>query len=321
MATYEATGTVQVAELVVPPAVQTYGLSKHYGRITAVRDLSLTIPRGTIYGLLGPNGAGKTTTMRMLLGLVRPTAGSATVLGMDCRHIEARAPGNVGAFVDGMAFYPYLSGRRNLHLLCHLSGSGHDEVEGALESVGLTANANRLVRAYSHGMRQRLGIAAALVPRPRLLVLDEPASGLDPAGVRDIRDLLRRLSAEDMTILLSSHLLWEVQQLCTHVGIMFSGCLVAHGTVDELLAENTLGLTVVVDRPDRALELLEEQGHRVTRGSNGSLFVTVSQDQVPDINALLVNGGLRVYTLSPHHKTLEDLYMEFVERGRYAASS
>ncbi|MBC7288029.1 MAG: ATP-binding cassette domain-containing protein, partial [Armatimonadetes bacterium] len=211
--------------------ILTQNLTKRYGRILALDNLCLRVEAGQVYGLLGPNGAGKTTTLRLLLGLARPTAGAAWLFGLPCGTAASRRPGVVGALVDEPAFYPYLTGRQNLEILCDLSGAGHDEIGEALAAVGLAHAADRLYQTYSHGMRQRLGIAAALVPRPRLLVLDEPAAGLDPQGLRDVRELLRRLAADGMTVLLSSHLLPEVQILCTQVGLMCGGRLVASGPV------------------------------------------------------------------------------------------
>jgi ABC-2 type transport system ATP-binding protein len=298
------------------PAVTTVNLSKRYGNVLAVDNLNLTVPEGTIFGLLGPNGAGKTTTMRMLLGLIRPTSGFATVLGQDCRDPRTRRPGMVGAFVEGPAFYPYLAARENLHLLCDLSGAGHDTIPWALETVGLAEYANYPYRAYSHGMRQRLGIAAALLPRPRLLILDEPASGLDPAGMREVRGLLKTLASQGITILLSSHLLHEVQQVCTHVAIMFRGRLVACGPVEALLDEDTVAVTVVVDDTARAKELLASHGHRweIVASGDGSIDILTRRDTVAELNAALVHAGLRVFALCPRHKSLEDLYMEYAER-------
>jgi ABC-2 type transport system ATP-binding protein len=295
------------------PALQVQGLSKRYGRTVAVADLHLTLPAGMVFGLLGPNGAGKTTTLRMLLGLVRPTAGRAFIFGLPCGSVGARAPGLVGALVEEPAFYPYLTGRQNLQLLCRLSGGGEEDINWALACVGLAGVADRLYQEYSHGMRQRLGLAAALVPRPRLLLLDEPASGLDPAGLQQIRHLLRSLAAEGMTILLSSHLLFEVQQLCTHVGLMFAGRLLAQGPVEELLGDPWQQLEVVVDHPDRARQVLQAAGYRVQAGQNGSLRVAVSRAQVPALNRHLVAAGLGVYALIPRSRTLEDLYMQYAE--------
>jgi len=321
MSSQEAASATGVYPSQAQPAVRTEGLSKRYGKTQAVRELDLTVAEGTIFGLLGPNGAGKTTTMRMLLGLVWPTAGTATVLGLPCRSVEARRAGLVGAFIEGPAFYPYLSGRENLTLLCDLSGRGHREVDWAIEAVRMTEHARRPYGTYSHGMRQRLGIAAALVPRPRLLILDEPAAGLDPAGVREVRALLAGLVAEGVTILLSSHLLPEVQLLCTHVGIMFRGRMVACGTVPDLLGDEVTGLTVVVDDPVRARQVIEAAGHEVheparpqATAADGELTVEARAEQVPEINAALVQAGLRVFQLSPRRRTLEDLYMHYAER-------
>jgi ABC-2 type transport system ATP-binding protein len=209
--------------------VHTEGLTKRYGNLTAVDALDLDVRAGEIYGFLGPNGAGKTTTLRMLLGLVRPTSGSIRVLGEPPgRH------GGVGALIEGPAFYPYLSGRDNLRVLARYSGTHAGRIDVALDLVDLAGRAGDRYGTYSLGMKQRLGMAAALLKDPRLLILDEPTNGLDPAGMADVRTLIRRLGAAGCTVLLSSHLLGEVQQICDRVGVIAGGRLVAESTVAEL---------------------------------------------------------------------------------------
>lgn len=296
------------------PAIRTYRLTKRFGATVAVADLDLTVPQGTVYGLLGPNGAGKTTTMRMLLGLVHPTSGRAEILGLDCRLTGARAAGRVGAFVEGPAFYPHLSGRTNLRILCDLSGAGHEEIDWALEQVGLLHAADQSFGTYSHGMRQRLGIAAALLPRPRLLILDEPAAGLDPAGLREVRELLRTLAAEGITIFLSSHLLHEVQDLCTHVGIMFNGRLVASGLVCDLLNDELVRVEIAADNLEAAAQAVRPLTATVQRSADGRLTVVAAYEQLPQLARALVNAGVNVYSITPRGKTLEDLYMEYATR-------
>lgn len=294
-------------------AIETHQLTKRYGQILAVDRLDLSVDEGIVFGFLGPNGAGKSTTMKMLLGLVRPTAGRASILGRDCQSVEAREAGLVGAAVEEPALYPYLSGRRNLLLLCRLSGAGADEVNWALEKVGLGDVADRKVGEYSHGMRQRLGIAAALVPRPRVLILDEPASGLDPAGLREVRDLLKGLRDEGLTVLLSSHLLYEVQMTCSHVGLMFAGRMVAAGPVEELLGEETATVRVEVDRPDVAVAVLAAHGASAEPARDGTVTLRAARDDLPDVVATLVQAGLRVYSVIPRERTLEELYMEYAQ--------
>jgi ABC-type multidrug transport system ATPase subunit len=213
-------------------AVRTEHLTKRYGGNVAVELVSLTVRRGEVYGFLGPNGAGKTTTLRMVLGLIRPTGGTATVLGE--RAGSSGANGRVGALVEGPGFYPYLSGRDNLRVLARYRGLGDREVERALERVELAGRAGDRFRSYSLGMKQRLGVAAALLGDPELLVLDEPTNGLDPAGMGDMRRLLVGLRDEGQTVLLSSHLLGEVQEVCDRVGVISRGRLVTEATVGEL---------------------------------------------------------------------------------------
>ena len=297
------------------PPIETRGLTKFYGSTVAVDRLDLRVETGQVYGLLGPNGAGKTTTLKMLLGLVHPTSGEAWLFGRSCRSPASRQSGTVGALIDEPAFYPFLTGRQNLEILCTLSGSGHDEINTVLDTVGLGDVADKSYQTYSHGMRQRLGIAAALLPRPRLLILDEPASGLDPAGIREGRQLLRRLSEQNITILLSSHLLHEVQATCSHVGLMFNGRLVASGRVDELLSREVSHVKVQVDDPSRAMEILRAEGFEAEPTADGALSVPAGASQAADINATLVAAGLRVFALVPHSPTLEDLYMEYADRA------
>src|SRR4051794_23779591 len=223
--------------------VQTSALTKRYGRMRAVEELSISVPRGEVYGFLGPNGAGKTTTLRMLLGLVQPTSGSLRLLG--------RRPGpgylaRVGALIEGPAFYPYLSGRDNLRVLADHGGVRRSRVDGVLETVALAERAGDRYATYSLGMKQRLGLAAALLKDPELLILDEPTNGLDPAGMADMRVTIRALAADGRTVLLSSHLLAEVEQVCARVGVLNHGRLVTETPVAELRSGGTLR---VVARP------------------------------------------------------------------------
>ena len=216
-------------------AIDTSDLTKVYGKhLTAVDRLNLSVRRGEVYGFLGPNGAGKTTTLRMLLGLVRATSGTARVLGEAPGYSENLA--RVGAMVEEPALYPYLSGRDNLRVIARYVGRPDDGIDAALDAVGLLQRGGDRFNAYSQGMRQRLGVAAALLKDPELLILDEPTNGLDPAGMADMRTLIRTLGSGDRTVLLSSHLLGEVQQVCDRVGVISNGALIAEGQVDELRA-------------------------------------------------------------------------------------
>ena len=217
--------------------VEARGLVKTYGEIIAVDNVDLTVEPGDVYGYLGPNGAGKTTSLRMLLGLIRPSAGSARLFGRDPMIDGVRALEGVAGFVEAPRFYPYLSGRKNLELVAALDGGdARSQIDAALDTVDLAGRAKDRVGGYSHGMRQRLGIAGALIRRPRLLLLDEPATGLDPAGMRDMRALIRALADSGITVLLSSHLMNEVEELCNRVAIISSGRIVYEGRLDELRA-------------------------------------------------------------------------------------
>jgi ABC-2 type transport system ATP-binding protein len=265
------------------------GLTKRYGELFAVRDLDLTVRAGEVYGFLGPNGAGKTTTLRMLLGLVRPTAGRVLLHG--------KPPGalrEVGALIEGPAFYPYLSGRDNLRVLARHAGVAARRVDVVLDLVGLTARAGDRYRAYSLGMKQRLGVAAALLKDPRLLVLDEPTNGLDPAGMADMRTMIRRR---------------EVQQMCDRVGVISHGRLVREGTVADL--RGTADLRVVAAPPDRAAGHLRALlGAGAVRLVDGGLQVTVEADRAGEINAALVSAGVTVSELRMVERDLEQAFFE-----------
>ncbi|MDO3682537.1 ABC transporter ATP-binding protein [Micromonospora sp. C28ISP2-4] len=291
--------------------VQTQGLSKRYGGLTAVRDLDLTVRAGEVYGFLGPNGAGKTTTLRMLLGLVRPSAGTVRLLG--------RTPGagrltGVGALIEGPAFYPYLSGRDNLRVLARYAGVGADRIGTVLDLVDLTDRAGDRYTGYSLGMKQRLGVAAALLKDPRLLILDEPTNGLDPAGMADMRTLIRRLGAAGCTVLFSSHLLGEVEQICDRIGVIAGGRMVAEGSVAELCG--SAGLRVLADPLDEAVSRARELvGVDRVRVVDGGLDLSVEPDRAAWLNAELVGAGLAVRELRHRDRDLEQVFFELVERG------
>jgi ABC-2 type transport system ATP-binding protein len=292
-------------------ALRTERLSKRFGAVVAVDRLTMCVERGDIYGFLGPNGAGKSTTLRMLLGLVRPTSGviDFPLRASSWKYLRARS--RVGAIVETPAFYESFSGRRNLQLLASLSGGVHlKRVEEVLEMVDLHDRARDPVRTYSYGMRQRLGIAQALLPTPEFIILDEPTNGLDPQGIQETRALIRRFRDEfRLTVLLSSHLLSEVEQLCNRVGIIHEGRLLYEGTPDALVTP-TSQFRVRVDNLSAAYELLAgERGLMVTR--NGAAFLQVDTDaeRIPDVNALLVAHGIKVYELTPVQETLEQAFI------------
>lgn len=296
-------------------ALKTEGLVKCYGRRRVVDGVSLSVRSGDIYGFLGPNGSGKTTTIRMILGLVSPTAGRVELLGRDIAKWGPKSREGVGGFVETPTFYPYMSGYRNLKIYSDLSGGvSATEVFEAFRIVGLLGREHDLVRTYSFGMRQRLGIAQALLPRPKLLILDEPSLGLDPHGMVEIRDLIQRLRLElGLTILFSTHLLAEVQMICTRVGILQLGKLLFEGPIEELVRpERTFRLRA--DRGERAREVL--LGHpSVARVAVEDRFLTFESDPdaVPEVNRALVEAGVRVFEIGPNDRTLEDVFLEMTK--------
>jgi ABC-2 type transport system ATP-binding protein len=292
-------------------------LTKKYGRRIAVDQLSLEVERGDIFGFLGQNGAGKSTTIRMALGLVRPTRGGVRLLGQDvCRH-PLRALRRVGAIIESPAFYDHLTAWQNLRLFAAMSGGAtRKRIEEILEIVGLRARANEPVRVYSHGMRQRLGIAQALLPAPEFVILDEPTDGLDPQGIREVRLLIGRLREElNLTVLLSSHLLYEVEQICNRVAIIDHGRLLYQGTIEQLVETNkTVKLTV--DRLEEAYELLSaDAALAVSRNGSESLYVKMADEHIARVNALLVERGFRVTELSPQRETLEQVFLRLTENA------
>ncbi len=295
--------------------IQAVGLHKRYGRTRALDGLDLTVTRGEIFGFLGPNGAGKSTTIRILLGLIRPTRGRAFMFGLRAGTIASRENGRVGALVEEPAFYPYLSGRRNLELLASMSGRvDRRRIDEVLELVGLEGRQGDKVKAYSHGMKQRLGIAQALIPRPELLILDEPASGLDPKGLVEVRDVLQRInSQEGVTVFLSSHFLHEVELICTDAAIVNQGQVLRRDKVANLLTTPETSMRVALDDPARGLAVL--QGMECVRSvelSEGGLRAICPPDALADINAALVHAGLRVSELVREGLTLEELYMQLM---------
>jgi len=288
--------------------IETRNLTKRYGsRIVAVDNLNLTIRRGEVYGFLGPNGAGKTTTLRMLLGLIRPTSGTASVLGRPPGHPESLA--RVGSLIEFPALYPHLSGWRNLRVIARYAGVPKERIEAALEAVELTDRASDKFKTYSQGMKQRLGVAAALLKDPELLILDEPTNGLDPAGMADMRALIRRLGSGDRTVLLSSHLLGEIEQICDRVGVIRNGKLVAQGTVGELRGQARL--LVRANPMDRARQLLEEMhGVEQVQVSDGALVLATEAAQAGEITRELVTSGVLVSELRPVERSLEETFLE-----------
>jgi len=296
-------------------ALETQDLTKRFGSRTAVDRLSLRVERGDIYGFLGPNGAGKSTTLRMLLGLVRPTSGVVRFPLPAGSWEYLRARSRVGAIIETPAFYENFSGLRNLQLLASLSGGvQRKRVEQVLEIVGLRDRARDPVKVYSYGMRQRLGIAQALLPTPEVIILDEPTNGLDPEGIQQTRELIRRLRDEfNLTVLLSSHLLSEIEQLCNRVAIIHEGHLLYQGGPGALVTPNKTYRVRIDDLP-AAFELLtKEPGVTVSRNGNSFLRVNADEERISAVNALLVSKQIKVYELSPDQETLEEAFLRITK--------
>ena len=295
--------------------IEARGLVKRYGELVAVDHVDLTVEAGDVYGYLGPNGAGKTTSLRMLLGLIRPDAGTARLFGRDPLVEGVRALDGVAGFVEAPRFYPYLSGRRNLELVAALDGDGAaGRIGAALDTVDLADRARDRVGGYSHGMRQRLGIAGALLRAPRLLLLDEPTTGLDPAGMRDMRALIRRLAADGITVLLSSHLMGEVEELCDRVAIVRAGQVVHEGALDALMAGAAGRYELRTTDDDRALAIARhERGiDRLEAGEHGLGF-SGDADAAARLSIALGEAGVGLHLLAPRAATLEELFFRMTE--------
>ena len=291
--------------------LRTTGLSRRYGRILALDGLDLEVRRGRVYGFLGPNGAGKTTAISLILGLIAPTAGRVEILGLDTRTRLSEALRGVGAILEGQAYYPLLSARDNLRIWAALAGDVSDErIDEMLDLVGLGPRKFDKVRTFSLGMKQRLGLAAALLHDPELLVLDEPTNGLDPAGMREFRDLIKELGQSGKTVFVSSHLLSEVEQMCADVGIVKSGRLVAQGSVAELLRQGeALELQATdTDRAEAVLKALDFVAG-VTR-KDGRLIVEAPRDRAADISRALAHQEVYLSELRPRESTLEEFFLE-----------
>lgn len=292
--------------------LRTEGLTKAFGPILAVEGVDLEVQEGDVFGFLGLNGAGKTTTLRMVLRLIRPDLGRVSLFGRDTQESFLDSFARIGALVESPALYPYLTGRKNLELLGRLSG-GVDpaRVQEVLEQVGLAARADTRVRTYSQGMRQRLGIAQALVHRPRLVFLDEPTNGLDPQGITDMRNLIVRLSKEDgITFVISSHLLYEVELICNRIAVLRQGRLAVQGEVAQLLAASGSKVRLVARPADRAAALLAEKGVGVVaEGNGGALEFDAPPERLGALNAALVGAGVEVSELSPRALTLEEYFV------------
>jgi ABC-2 type transport system ATP-binding protein len=295
------------------PVLELASLSKTYGRrggVQAVRDVSLSVGRGEVYGFLGPNGAGKSTTIRMLLGLIAPTSGEARLFGEDLRS-NRDVLRRVGSLVDGGNFYPFLSGRRNLEVLARTQGGGAERIDGLLDQVGLAGDATRKVKGYSTGMRQRLGVAAALLGDPDLVILDEPVNGLDAAGIQEMRALIRSLSVDrGKTVFLSSHLLHEVQQVCDRVAIISRGEIVRESTIAELLRQDD-GLRIDAAPADVAEAALASRWPVERDGE--ALVVRAARAEAPEVVRRLVGAGADLFRLTPEQRNLEEVFLSITQ--------
>jgi ABC-2 type transport system ATP-binding protein len=295
--------------------IEIHGLHKEYRRFRkgptkAVDGLDLSVPEGGVFGFLGPNGAGTTTTIRCMLGLVRPSAGRTSLLGADGQRGLAGVIGKVGCIVETPALYPRFTGRRNLELLGRLNGIGQDTVAAVLDRVGLAGREDDLVKNYSLGMKQRLGLGAALLKDPAVLILDEPANGLDPAGIKEVRDLIRSLGNEGRTVFVSSHILSEVQHMCDRVAILARGKFVAGGSVDDVLARGRSNeLVVKVPDPATAVEVLSAAGVRATREDDG-LRVFLPPVEAARVTEALARQGVYLSELRPAEVSLEDVFLQ-----------
>ena len=295
------------------PAIHTVELSKRFGKTVALAGLSMTVPRGEVFGFLGPNGAGKTTSVKLLLGLIAPSSGEAWVLGRPVGDLETRR--RIGYLPELFRYQHWLTAREVLSVHCELAplprSSWKDEVTSALETVGLTDRANDRVGTYSKGMQQRLGLAVALLGEPDLVFLDEPTSALDPVGRHDVREIIRGLAARGTAVFLNSHLLSEVEQVCDRVAVVDHGRVIASGTMDQLLTGTVVRVHVSGLTPEHCATLatfgqIDEEGDQLT-------FTNLNADRVPDLVAAIVAMGGRVHEVVPRHQTLEDRFLQLLE--------
>ncbi|MFB6366673.1 ABC transporter ATP-binding protein [Paenibacillus elgii] len=301
----------------VTMVIETENLTRRFGKLVSVNNIDLKVPKGEIYGFLGPNGAGKTTTIRMLLGLIRPTSGEIRIFGQKLSGNELEILKKIGSLVEAPSYYSHLSGLQNLIIITKMLGLPEQRIEEAMEIVRLSKDARRPVKGYSLGMRQRLGIAMALIAKPELLILDEPTNGLDPAGIQEIRELITRLPHDyGATVLVSSHLLSEVEQMATHVGIIHQGALIFQDSLSALTARSMPKLRIETDNTHNAAVALQQLGWSVEADKDAVVIPTVDRSQSAAVVEALVERRYPVYRAIECRKTLEDIFLELTGKGQ-----
>ncbi|MBC8080779.1 MAG: ABC transporter ATP-binding protein [Gorillibacterium sp.] len=296
--------------------IETSGLTKHYGQRKAVDHIHLQIRKGDIYGFLGPNGAGKTTTIRMLLGLIRPTEGTVHVFGKDLRKERLAILGKVGSLVESPSYYAHLTARENLEVQRRILGAAKSRIDEVLAAVRLTKDANRAVKGYSLGMKQRLGIAASLLGSPELLILDEPTNGLDPAGIQEIRELIKSMPTEyGMTVLVSSHLLSEIDLMANRVGIIHQGSMLFEDDIEVLRKQAAGSIRLVVSQPEQAVQTIAGAGFLSVRQEGALMLEHMADEKVAEVVHRLVSEGHSVYRVEEIRRSLEDIFLSMVGEG------
>jgi ABC-2 type transport system ATP-binding protein len=290
-------------------AIETQGLTKRFPKQVAVDGISFAVERGQVFGFLGPNGCGKTTTIGMLLGIINPTAGGIRLFGLDGYRGLIQARQRIGATLENPNFYPYLSGLDNLRVVANVKGVGAREVDAALDLVGLTARARSKYQTYSLGMKQRLALAATMLGDPDLIILDEPANGLDPEGMREIREIIHALADRGKTIFLSSHLLWEVERTCTHLAILTRGKIVRQGPVREITAGKVLARIRGGDLEVLRTIVAEYPGATGARVEDDAVVAELVDDDLAALNEFAASRGVYLSFLAPEHQSLEDVFI------------
>jgi ABC-2 type transport system ATP-binding protein len=308
--------TIEVIEMKEHMIIQTTDLVKSFKGKAAVNGINLSIQKGEIYGFLGPNGSGKTTTIRMLLGLMKPTSGAIELFGNDVKRNHLHALQRIGSLVESPSYYAHLTGRENLEAIRKIVRVQKSRIDEVLSIVGLTADANRGVKEYSLGMKQRLGIAAALLGNPELLILDEPTNGLDPSGIHEIRDLIKNMPARyGITVLVSSHLLSEIDQMASKVGIILKGNLIFQDKIEVLRNRAKSQIKLRVQDTDRAKALLLTKGIAVSQ-ENGALYLEENKDEhVTNVIRMLIHNDISVYRVEEERKSLEEIFLELTSGG------